>query len=121
MILSCNNINQTFDGKTVLSGCSFHIEDHEKAAVIGINGAGKSTLFKIITGELTPDSGDVIVSKGKTLAYLSQHPDISGSRTIYDEMLEVKKDIIQTEQNLRKLEADMKQASGETLKHIVLY
>ena len=115
MILSCNNINQTFDGKTVLSGCSFHIEDHEKAAVIGINGAGKSTLFKIITGELTPDSGDVIVSKGKTLAYLSQHPDISGSRTIYDEMLEVKKDIIQTEQNLRKLEADMKQASGETL------
>lgn len=115
MILSCNNINQTFDSKTVLSGCSFHIEDHEKAAVIGINGAGKSTLFKIITGELTPDSGDVIVSKGKTLAYLSQHPDISGSRTIYDEMLEVKKDIIQTERNLRKLEADMKQASGETL------
>lgn len=115
MILSCNNINQTFDGKTVLSDCSFHIEDHEKAAVIGINGAGKSTLFKIITGELTPDSGDVIVSKGKTLAYLSQHPDISGSRTIYDEMMEVKKDIIQTEQNLRKLEADMKHASGETL------
>ena len=115
MILSCNNINQTFDGKTVLSDCSFHIEDHEKAAVIGINGAGKSTLFKIITGELTPDSGDVIVSKGKTLAYLSQHPDISGSRTIYDEMMEVKKDIIQTERNLRKLEADMKHASGETL------
>lgn len=115
MILSCNNINQTFDGKTILSDCSFHIEDHEKAAVIGINGAGKSTLFKIITGELTPDSGDVIVSKGKTLAYLSQHPDISGNRTIYDEMLEVKKDIIQIEKNLRKLETDMKQASGETL------
>ncbi|MCI8670247.1 MAG: ABC-F family ATP-binding cassette domain-containing protein [Lachnospiraceae bacterium] len=115
MILSCNNINQTFDGKTILSDCSFHIEEHEKAAVIGINGAGKSTLFKIITGELMPDSGNIIISKGKTLAYLSQHPDISGNRTVYDEMLEVKKDIIQTERNLRNLEADMKQASGEAL------
>lgn len=119
MILSCNNINQSFDGKTILSDCSFHIEDHEKAAVIGINGAGKSTLFKIITGEIIPDSGDVIVAKGKTLAYLSQHPDISGSRTIYEEMLEVKKDIIQMEQNLRNLEADMKQASGETLESML--
>lgn len=119
MILSCNNINHSFDGKTILSECSFHIEDHEKAAVIGINGAGKSTLFKIITGELTPDSGNVVITKGKNVAYLSQHPDLSGNRTIYEEMLEVKKEIIQMEQTLRKLELDMKQASGEDLESML--
>ncbi len=119
MILSCSNINHSFDGKTILSECSFHIEDHEKAAVIGINGAGKSTLFKIITGELTPDSGNVVITKGKTVAYLSQHPDLSGNRTIYEEMLEVKKEIIQMEQTLRKLELDMKQASGENLESML--
>ncbi len=115
MILSCNGINKGFDGKTVLEDCSFHVEENEKAAIIGINGAGKSTLFKIITGEMRADSGDVIIAKGKKVAYLSQHPDISGDRTIYEEMLEVKRDIIEMEQTIRKLERDMKNALGDEL------
>ena len=119
MILSCNNINKSFDDKTILSDCSFHIEDHEKAAIVGINGAGKSTLFKIITGELKPDSGNVIVTKKKTIAYLSQHPNISGDRSIYEEMLEVKKEIIQMEESLRRLEQDMKNASKEMLENML--
>ena len=77
MILSCSNISKAFDGKTILDNCSFHIEDHEKAAIVGMNGAGKSTFFKIITGELTPDDGLITVAKDKTVAYLSQHPDFS--------------------------------------------
>lgn len=115
MILSCNNICKTFDSKVVLNNCSFHIEDHEKAAIVGINGAGKSTLFKIITGEISADDGMVTVSKDKSLSYLSQHPDISGHNTIYEEMLSVKKDIIMMEEKLRSLELEIKNLTGEEL------
>ena len=84
MILSCSNISKTFGTDQILSRVSFHIEEHERAAVVGINGAGKSTLFKIIAQELLPDEGGVVLSKGKTLGYLAQQQDISGSRTIFD-------------------------------------
>lgn len=115
MILSCNNISKAFDSKVVLNNCSFHIEEREKAAIVGINGAGKSTLFKIITGELRADDGFVTISKDKTLSYLSQHPDISGHNTIYEEMLTVKRDIIQTEEKLRSLEQEIKNLTGAQL------
>ena len=115
MILSCNNINKSFDSKSVLCNCSFHIEDNEKVAIVGINGAGKSTLFKIITGEVSSDSGTVTISKDKKLAYLSQHPDITGENTIYDEMLSIKKDIIQMEERLRILELEIKNLEGREL------
>lgn len=115
MILSCSNINKAFDSKVILKDCSFHIEDNEKAAIVGINGAGKSTLFKIITGELLPDSGSVTISKDKTLAYLSQHPDVSLHNTIYEEMLTVKKDIIRMEERLRELELEIKNLTGNEL------
>lgn len=115
MILSCSNINKAFDSKVILKDCSFHIEDNEKAAIVGINGAGKSTLFKIITGELLPDSGSVTISKDKTLAYLSQHPDVSLHNTIYEEMLTVKKDIIRMEERLRELELEIKNLTGNKL------
>jgi ATP-binding cassette subfamily F protein 3 len=115
MILSCNNISKSFDGKDILCNCSFHIEDREKAAIVGINGAGKSTLFKIIIGELAPDDGLVTISKDKTLAYLSQHPDIEGNHTIYEEMLDVKKDIIDIENRIRELEIRMKSLDGDEL------
>ena len=97
MILSCSNISKSFDSNVILDNCSFHAEDREKVAIVGINGAGKSTLFKIITGELKPDDGIITVAKNKTLAYLSQHPDIAGGHTIYEETLDVKKEIIEME------------------------
>lgn len=115
MILSCNNISKSFDSKVVLNNCSFHIEEREKAAIVGINGAGKSTLFKIITGELRADDGLVTISKDRTLSYLSQHPDISGHNTIYEEMLAVKKDIIKMEERLRSLEQEIKNLTGPEL------
>ena len=70
MILSCNHISKSFGTDQIINDCSFHLEEREKAAIIGINGAGKSTLLKIIVGELPADSGNVTVSKGKTLGYL---------------------------------------------------
>ena len=115
MILSCSNINKSFLEVPILTDVSFHLEDKEKAAIVGINGAGKSTLLKIIVGELNADSGSVSISKDKTLGYLAQYQDISMGRNIYDEMLEVKKDIIETEKTLRDLEKKMQHIEGDEL------
>ena len=91
MILSCSHISKAFGTDVVLKDISFHIEDYEKAAIVGINGAGKSTLLKIIVGELPGDEGTVTLSRGKTLGYLAQHQDLTSHRTIYQELLEQNK------------------------------
>lgn len=115
MILSCNNITKTFGTDTILSDCSFHIEEREKTAIVGPNGAGKSTLLKIIMGRLPADDGTVTISKDKTLGYLAQHQNLSSDGTIYDELLSVKKDIIALEEKIRETEQQMKNATGEQL------
>ena len=115
MILSCSNISKAFGSNEVIKHASFHIEDHEKAAIVGINGAGKSTLLKIIVGEMPADDGEVVISKGKTMGYLAQHQDLSGDRTIYEEVLEIKRPIIEMEAKIRRLEMDMKHVTGEEL------
>ena len=115
MILSCSNICKSFGSDDIIKNASFHIEDHEKAAIVGINGAGKSTLLKIIVGELAPDSGEVVLGSGKTLGYLAQNQDLLSHRTIYEEMLDAKKSVIAMENRLRDLENSMKTASGEEL------
>ena len=89
MILSCQNIEKAFLENTVLSNVSFHIADNEKAAIVGINGAGKTTLLRIIVGEMSADSGQVILAKGKTLGYLAQNAGLSSDNTIYDELLSI--------------------------------
>lgn len=118
MILSCNQIVKSFGTDSILEDVSFHIEEREKAAVVGINGAGKSTLFKILIGELLPDSGQVVISKGKTLGYLAQHQALESGRTIFEELLEVKKPILIMEQRLRELELLMKHESGDALEQL---
>ncbi|MCB6342188.1 ABC-F family ATP-binding cassette domain-containing protein [Enterocloster lavalensis] len=115
MILSCSNITKSFGDNDILKHISFHIEEHEKAAVVGINGAGKSTLLKIMIGELAPDEGSVTVSKGSTIGYLAQHQDLEGAETIYDALLEVKRPILEMEEQLRRLELEMKSASDDEL------
>lgn len=115
MILNCSNISKAFSDTDILSDVSFHIEENEKTAVTGANGAGKSTLMKIITGELSPDSGTVTVKKDCTLGYLAQHQDISSEKTVYEEVLSVKQDVMELELSLRKLEHDMKTAEGSVL------
>ncbi len=115
MILNCNNICKTFITDDILKNVSFHIENGEKAAIVGINGAGKSTLLKIIVGELEADSGSVTIAKDTSIGYLAQHQDISSDRTIYEEVMTVKEDIINLELTLRSLEKQMKHASGDEL------
>ena len=110
MILSCQNIRKEFPDNIVLSNVSFHIENHEKAAIVGINGAGKTTLLRIIVGELSADEGQVILSKGKTLGYLAQNAGLNSENTIYDELLAVREDLIVLEQRIRELELAMKGA-----------
>lgn len=115
MILSCSNISKAFGSEVILENISFHIEEHEKAAVVGINGAGKTTLLKIIIGELPADSGNVVIARGKTIGYLAQHQDLESSRTIYEEVLEIKRPLIQMEERIRQLEKEMKHVQGDAL------
>lgn len=119
MILACQNIEKSFDGVTLLADASFHIEEREKAALVGINGAGKSTLFKIIVGELPPDSGQVILAKGKTMGYLAQHQELTSDLSIYDALLQVKQHILDMEVRMRQLEKEMKYTQGEELNKIM--
>ena len=115
MILSCSNITKSFGDKHILKQVSFHLEDHEKAAIVGINGAGKSTLLKVLIGKLNADDGVVTWAKGASIGYLAQHQDLEGAETIYDALLEVKKPVIQMEARIRSLELEMKSASGDEL------
>lgn len=115
MILSCQNISKAFNEQPVLSNVSFHIEDYDKAAIVGINGAGKTTLLRIIIGQLQADEGIVTLSKDKTIGYLAQNQDVDSENTIYDELLSVKADIIFMEEKIREIEFNMKLVTGAEL------
>ena len=119
MLLACQNISKAYGTNQILTDVSFHIEAREKIAIVGINGCGKTTLLKVIMGEEAADNGQVVISKEATVGYLSQHQDISFDNTIYDEMLETKKYIIDMEAKLRSLELDMKEYEGDRLEQIM--
>lgn len=119
MILACKNISKAFGTDEILSHVSFHINQHEKAAIVGNNGAGKSTLLKIIMKELPMDEGETILAKDCTIGYLSQHQELSSERSIYEEMLTVKQDIIDLDRQIRNLELSMKAAEGAKLEQLL--
>lgn len=119
MVLACNNISKSFGIDEIIKNASFHIEEREKAAIVGINGAGKTTLLRIIMGEYQADSGEVIIAKDRTIGYLAQHQKLSGDNTIYDELLSVKKDIIELEQKIRRLELEMHSKEGVELEAVM--
>lgn len=119
MILALNNVSKAFGTDVILKNISFHIEEKEKVAIVGVNGAGKSTLFKIITGELSLDSGEVIMPKSATMGYFSQSLEIDSSKTIYGELLTVFEPIMLMEQQLRDMEAQMSHKSGDDLENLM--
>lgn len=119
MILSCQNISKAFNEKSILKNVSFHIEDYDKAAIVGINGAGKTTLLKIIIGDMAADEGIVTLSKEKTFGYLAQHQSVNSDHTIYEELLTVKQDLIALESRIRQAELEMKTAAGPALERIM--
>lgn len=119
MILSCQNINKAFGTNEVLKNVNFHLEEREKAALIGPNGAGKSTLLKIIMQEMSADSGEIIISRGKTIGYLAQHQELISGHTIYEELLEVKQYILDMEEKIRIMEQNMKTVTGRELDELL--
>lgn len=119
MILSCQGISKSFGEKVILNDASFHIEEREKAALIGNNGTGKTTLLRIIMNEISADSGQVVLMKDKKIGYLAQYQDVSGHRTVYEELLTTKQYIIDMEDRMRAIEVQMKNASGEELDRLM--
>lgn len=115
MILACHNISKSFGEQTIVHEGSFHIEEHEKAALVGINGAGKSTIMKMIMGELPLDGGNVVLAKGKTIGYLAQHQDLSHGNSIYEEVKSAKADVIALETQIRQIEEELSSLSGAAL------
>lgn len=119
MILQCSHIDKSFVGETVLSDISFHINEQEKAAIVGVNGSGKSTLIKIIMGQLSADSGDIILSKDTTVGYLAQNQEYASDRTILEEMQDAKPEVGILERKIASLSAQMNEASGKELEALI--
>lgn len=117
MILACHNISKSFGDKLIVKDGSFHIEEREKAALVGVNGAGKSTILKMIMNEEPTDEGDIILAKGKTIGYLAQHQHLIPHGTIYEELRSAKADVIEMEQKLRSIEHELKSLSGDALEN----
>lgn len=119
MILACQNISKSFGTDEIIKNASFHIEENEKAAIVGINGAGKSTLLKIIMQELDADEGMVTVAKGKTIGYLAQHQEQDSDKTIYEEVLSVKQPVIEMEKRLRAMEDAMNGCGADEMEKLL--
>ena len=120
MILDVQKISKTFPGNEVLKEVSFHIEEKEKAALVGINGAGKSTLLKIIMGELAADDGQAVIARDMKVGYLAQHQDLTGDNTIFEQLMMVKKDVLTLYENMRASEQRMNDLSGDALENEML-
>lgn len=119
MILSVKNLKKSFGAEIILEDVSFIIEEKEKAAIVGVNGAGKTTVFRIITGELEKDEGDIYVKKDSTIKYMPQNETCESDKTIYEEMLSVFDDIIKLENELRVMEAEMAEKDGLELENLL--
>lgn len=115
MILACHNISKTFGDQVIVKSGSFHIDDREKVALIGLNGAGKSTILKMVVKEIDTDAGDIILTKGKTIGYLSQYQDLNSLHTILEELKSAKAELIAMEKQIRTMELEMKHLQGEAL------
>ena len=119
MILACQNISKAFGTDEIIQHASFHVEENEKMAIVGINGAGKTTLLRIIMGELEADRGEVILAKNRTIGYLPQNPDIEGNKTIYEEVLSAKEELISMQETLISMEEKMSSLRGEQLEQLM--
>lgn len=113
IVLSCKDISKSYGIRDVLKDITFSINEGDKVGIIGGNGEGKSTLFKIISKELSQDSGEIFIDKNRTIGYLTQHVDLDLNNTIYDEMNLVFKDLRNIEDRLHSLEIKMAEPYNE--------
>jgi len=119
MILACQNICKSFGDTDILRSVTFHIEERERLAIIGINGAGKTTLLKVITGETEPDSGQVFINSQTRLGYLSQNSNLNPGNTIWEALSSAKSYITDIEARMRELEKSMETADETSLSKIM--
>lgn len=115
MILQCSHIDKSFVAEDILKDVSFHVNDNEKVAIVGVNGSGKSTILKIIMGMEKADAGDVILPGTVTVGYLAQNQDYDSDKSIFDEMQDAKPEIIQLEKKMQDLSTKMDTLQGEEL------
>lgn len=116
IVLSCKDIHKSYGIDVILNKVTFNINEGEKASLIGANGAGKTTLFKILTGELEQDNGELFIDKNKKVGYLSQHLSLESSSTIYEELLTVFSDLINMELRIKELEEKLNEPYDESKK-----
>ena len=119
MILQCSHICKSFATDVVLDDVSFHINDNEKAAIVGVNGSGKSTLLKIIVGKSEYDSGDIIIKKEATVGYLAQNQEFESGESIIEEMQTAKPEVKILEKKMHELSDRMNSASGDELDSLI--
>ena len=119
MILQVSNINKYFNDNHILKDVSFHMNEYDKTALVGINGSGKTTLIRIIMNELDKDSGNISLNKGISVGYLPQNAIIDSDATIYEEVLKVKEALISDEQALRNMEKEMGDVKGRELETLM--
>ena len=119
MILQVSNINKYFNDNHILKDVSFHMNEYDKTALVGINGSGKTTLIRIIMNELDKDSGNISLNKGISVGYLPQNAIIDSDATIYEEVLKVKEALMSDEQTLRDMEKEMGDVKGRELEALM--
>ena len=119
MILQVSNINKYFNDNHILKDVSFHMNEYDKTALVGINGSGKTTLIRIIMNELNKDSGTISLTRGVSVGYLPQNAITDSDATIYEEVLKVKEALLQDEQTLRDMEGRMGSVKGSELETLM--
>lgn len=119
IVLQVNQVHKSFGAEEILSGVKLEVQHRDRVALVGRNGAGKSTLLKIIAGELSHDSGDVIMPKDLSIGYLEQQTNLESDATIWDEMMTIFIHFREQEAQLRRLEAQM--ADPDVYDDSVLY
>ena len=115
IILQANKIERSFAGEVLFDNINLQVDERDRIALVGKNGAGKSTLLKILVGEEEPTSGEINKKKDISLSYLAQDSRFESENTIYDEMLHVFDDLRRTDKQLRQMELEMGEKSGDDL------
>ncbi len=119
IILNCSSISKSYGINRIIQDVSFNIQDGDKVGLVGVNGAGKTTLFKIMTGEISPDTGEVHKSKELKIGYLTQNTIMDSEKCIWDEMLQAFQPLIEMEGRIKALEHEMAHTTGVQLEGLV--
>ncbi len=115
MILNAAHLSKAFAGDVVIRDASFFLNEHDKAAIVGLNGAGKTTLLNLIAGELSADSGTVSLKKDCRMGYLRQNNQLDSSLTVREELTLVIQPILDLELRMQEIQERMKRATGDAL------